>query len=281
MTVSTMPSPTCCTSRSTWLAAPYPIVSPGCWSRFATYTRRAPRRSIASRIGGHQQRRQRRREQRAGPSTIRSARSIAATVSGCTSGSDGSSRRRRTPLRSDATADSPATTRPSSISATSTAGARVAVSTSPAMASACEVSATASSNEPASSVSAARNRLPRLWPASSPRENRCWNMLPMNDSSSASATRHAAHVAGRRDVEVAPQPSRRAAVVGQRHDRGRLLTDGLQPAQNRRQAGAAAEADDPRPPHRCSPSWRSRRRLYALPSGPHSPMLPSARITRW
>ena len=60
-----------------------------------------------------------------GPSTIRSARSMAATVSGCTSGSDGSRRSRRTPLRSDATADSPATTRPSSISATSTAGARV------------------------------------------------------------------------------------------------------------------------------------------------------------
>ena len=90
-----------------------------------------------------------------------------------------------------------------------------------------------------------------------------------------------AHVAGRRDVEVAPQPAGRAAVIGQRHDRGRLLTDRLQPAQHRRQARAAAEADDPRAPHRCSPSWRSSRSLYAFPSGPHSPMLPSARITRW
>ena len=50
-------------------------------------------------------------------------------------------------------------------------------------------SATAASNEPTTSVSAARKMLPKAWPASSPRSKRCRKSRFMSDSSSASAIR--------------------------------------------------------------------------------------------
>ena len=50
-------------------------------------------------------------------------------------------------------------------------------------------SETAWSKLPSRSVRPARNRLPKLWPASSPEAKRCSNSWPTSDSSSASADR--------------------------------------------------------------------------------------------
>ena len=54
-------------------------------------------------------------------------------------------------------------------------------------------------------------------------------------------------VAHRRDPELLAQLARRAAVVSHRHDRGDVAADLLEAAQERREAGAAADGDDVRP----------------------------------
>ena len=84
-----------------------------------------------------------------------------------------------------------------------------------------------------------------------------------------------AHVARRRHPEVATQAPRRAAVIGQRHDRGRLRAGLLEAAQHGRQARAAAQADDARlsaharPPApegaACAPSRARRTRRCCRP----------------
>ena len=102
---------------------------------------------------------------------------------------------------------------------------------------------TARSKLPSRSVSPARNRLPKLWPASSPVVNRCWKSWPTSDSSSASAARQLRTSPGAGMREVAPQPAAAAAVVGRRHDRGHV-GDPLQAAQDHAETGAAAQAHD-------------------------------------
>ena len=55
-----------------------------------------------------------------------------------------------------------------------------------------------------------------------------------------------ADVADRRDAELLAQHAGRAAVVGDRHDRGEVARVLLEAAQERRQAGPAADRHDPR-----------------------------------
>ena len=56
-----------------------------------------------------------------------------------------------------------------------------------------------------------------------------------------------ADVADRRDAELLAQDARRAAVVGDGDDRGEVARVLLEPAQEGREAGPAADRDDPRP----------------------------------
>ena len=56
-----------------------------------------------------------------------------------------------------------------------------------------------------------------------------------------------AEVAGREDSILVAQPARRAAVVGNRHDRGEIGRVGLQAAEQRAESGAAPDRDDARP----------------------------------
>ena len=77
-----------------------------------------------------------------------------------------------------------------------------------------------------------------------------------------------ADVARRRQVEVAAQAAGGAAVVGQRDDGHGLDAGDLEAAQDDREAGSAAEADDPRRPHSRTPSSRSRRRFFPGPLEP-------------
>ena len=84
---------------------------------------------------------------------------------------------------------SPRTVVPSSNSATSSTMSVVLGTTRPATASTRADSDTAWSKLPNRSVRPASNRLPKLWPASSPVAKRCSNSWPTSDSSSASADR--------------------------------------------------------------------------------------------
>ena len=56
-----------------------------------------------------------------------------------------------------------------------------------------------------------------------------------------------AEVTGREDSILVAQPDRRAAVVGNRHDRGEIGRVGLQAAEQRAESGAAPDRDDARP----------------------------------
>ena len=91
-----------------------------------------------------------------------------------------------------------------------------------------------------------------------------------------------ADVARRRHRQVAPQAAAGAAVVGQRDDRRDLRAGELETAQERRQARAAAQADDAQLAARAhaEPSRASSCCLCATPCEPYSPSEPSARTTR-
>jgi len=84
---------------------------------------------------------------------------------------------------------SPHTTVPSIRSAQRRTCRNVEGTTAPRILRTREHSWIARSKSPVTSVSAARNRLPNGCPDRSPSANRCWNSLPISDSSSASATR--------------------------------------------------------------------------------------------
>ena len=68
----------------------------------------------------------------------------------------------------------------------------------------------------------------------------------MSGSASASAAMQLRMSPDRRDPQPVAQHARRAAVVGHGHDRGQVAGVLLEAAQQRRQAGPAADGDDPR-----------------------------------
>ena len=107
-------------------------------------------------------------------------------------------------------------------------------------------------SRPRCPTSAAMSRLPKAWPAepglgaSSGREavleqarHRRLGVRQRRDA--------VADVAHRRDAQLLAQLARRAAVVGDRHDRRDVAGHLLEAAQQRRQAGAAADGHDARP----------------------------------
>ena len=155
-----------------------------------------------------------------GPITISSARSIACSARGWARGSGGSSRTVRIDEPSAAIAVSPRTVRPSSISATSSTMSVVLGTTRPATASTRADSETAWSKLPSRSVSPARNRLPKLWPASSPVGEAVLEQLADQRLVLGQRRQAVADVAGRRHAEVAAQAAGAAAVVGGGDDRG-------------------------------------------------------------
>ena len=75
---------------------------------------------------------------------------------------------------------------------------------------------------------------------------RYWSSSLMSGSASARAAMQLPDVADRRDAELLAQHAGRAAVVGDRDDRRQVARVLLQAAQERRQAGPAADRDDPR-----------------------------------
>ena len=109
-----------------------------------------------------------------------------------------------------------------------------------------------SKSPPSTAVMAAISRFPRAWPASPVRHAPPWSGEAVLEDLAHQRLRvgqgddAVADVADRRDPELLAQDARRAAVVGDGHDRGQVAGVLLQPAQQRRQPGPAADRDDPR-----------------------------------
>ena len=132
-------------------------------------------------------------------------------------------------------------------SAFSTTGSVVAGSTRPTAPSSRPASSSAAAKSPSGLGEPDEERLPRACPSSSPAANRYSNASPTR-SSSASATRHRRRSPGGEHAEVAPEPARRAAVVGDADHRGdRRRRSWRIAAQRRREPVPATERDDAGP----------------------------------
>ena len=112
---------------------------------------------------------------------------------------------------------------------------------------------TASSKSPPSiAVMAAMSRLPTACPPSRPRERSSrpreavLQQLSHERLGVGQRDDAVADVTDGRDAKLLAQNSRRATVVGHGHDRRQVAGVFLEAAQERRQAGPAADRDDPR-----------------------------------
>ena len=149
-----------------------PTVSPAWVMTFPMYTRSARVSCMASTMSRTARCGRTLVNKLPGPSSTTSASRIASMVRGCASG-DGSSHTRTQAPTPAPICVSPQTVEPSSRSAQSRTCSSVDGSTRPLIFSTRELSRTARSKLPVTSVRAARNRLPNEWPARSPSANRC------------------------------------------------------------------------------------------------------------
>ena len=283
MMLSTTLAPTCWCSRSTWCEARYPIVSPGCCRRLQTYMRRPRALSTARPRPGTSSGGSVDVNSDPGPITIRSARSTAASACGLATASAGLRKRRRTfgavarhrGLSGDVAA----------VVHLGQQGRRVRRRGHDAALD-CEHAADLRDGgvERADDLGQRRQEdvaegVPgQLAAVEAVAEEPVHQRLVLGQRDQA-----VADVARRRHREIAAQAAARAAVVGQRHDRRDLRARELEPAQQRREARAAAEGDDAQLAARAhvARSSASSRCLKRTPWEPYSPSEPSERTTRW
>ena len=209
--------------------------------------------SIASRMVGMSRLGSRLVYRLPGPSTMSSASAIAARASSEARTSSGVIQTRSMPAVR-MISDWPSTTVPSASRAWRVSGVGETGTTWPRTARIRFISRMPSSKSPPSTaVIAAISRLPSACPArplgcpparvgEAVLEDLAHQRLGVGQGRDA-----VADVADRRDAELGPQHARRAAVVGDGHDRGQVAGVLLEAAQQRRQPGPATDGHDPRP----------------------------------